>query len=206
MVTLRLFRPDDLSAIYAISLATGDAGKDAARLYDDPRVIGNIYAAPYALLRPDLMLVAADDIGVAGYVTGALDTRAWEALLERDWWPWLRRQYADPGSASPGGWTADQQRAFTIHHPRPTPAALVEAYPAHLHMNLLERVQRRGIGSSLLRAWFDLPACQGVRAAHVGVNRGNEGGLAFWRSQAFEPLAVEGLTPGRTVWMGRVQP
>src|SRR5580658_10074227 len=106
MVTLRAFRPDDLDAVYAVALATGDAGKDAAHLYEDPRLIGNIYAAPYALLRPDLMLVAADDIGVVGYVTGAVDTVAWEALLERGWWPRLRREHADPGQASRDGWTA----------------------------------------------------------------------------------------------------
>jgi GNAT superfamily N-acetyltransferase len=205
MVTVRAFGPDDLDAVYAIALATGDAGKDAAHLYEDPRLIGNIYAAPYALLRPDLMLVAADDIGVVGYVTGAVDTVAWEALLERDWWPGLRREHADPSPAPRDGWTADQFRAFMIHHPRPTPAALVEAYPAHLHMNLLERAQRRGIGSELLEAWFNLPGCRNVTAAHVGVSRANSGGLGFWSARGFGALTLEGLASERTVWMGRVQ-
>jgi GNAT superfamily N-acetyltransferase len=201
VVTLRAFESDDLDAVYAIALATGDAGKDASHLYEDPRLIGNIYAAPYALLRPELMLVAADDIGVVGYVTGAVDTAAWEVLLEQDWWPRLRRDYADPDAASRDGWTADQFRAFTIHHPRPTPAALVEAYPAHLHMNLLARAQRRGIGSAMLEAWFDLPACRDIAAAHVGVSRTNSGGLAFWGALGFE--ALQDLSSARTVWMGR---
>jgi GNAT superfamily N-acetyltransferase len=206
MVTLRGFEPGDLDGVYAIALATGDAGKDASPLHKDPRLIGNIYAAPYALLRPELMLVAADDVGVVGYVTGAVDTAAWEARLERDWWPKLRLEHADPDWESRGEWTADQVRTFMIHHPRPTPAALVEAYPAHLHMNLLERAQRRGIGSALLEAWFNLPACRDVTAAHVGVSRANAGGLGFWGARGFEVLTLPGLSSERTVWMGRLLP
>jgi GNAT superfamily N-acetyltransferase len=203
MITLRPFEPDDLEVLYAISLATGDAGGDASRLHDDPRLIGHIYSAPYALLAPDLAVVAADGAGVAGYVVGALDTAAWEERLERDWWPKLRREYRDPGGGPREAWTADQRRAFVIHHPGRTPPALTDAYPAHIHLNLLPRVQRRGVGSALLDAWLRLAAARGAGAAHVGVNRGNAGGLRFWEARGFTTLTLEGLAAGRTVWMGR---
>lgn len=202
MVTLRPFEPDDLDAMYAISLATGDAGGDAARLHDDPRLIGHIYSAPYALLAPDLAIIAADEQGVAGYVVGALDTSAWEERLEQDWWPKLRREYRDPGGPRET-WNADQRRAYLIHHPGRTPAMLSHAYPAHIHLNLLPRIQRRGVGSALLDAWLRLAAAGGVTTAHVGVNRGNAGGLRFWEAQGFTTLALDGLAVGRTVWMGR---
>jgi len=58
---LRQFQSEDLSVLYAISLETGHLGGDASHLYGDPRLIGHIYSAPYALLDPDLVLVAADD-------------------------------------------------------------------------------------------------------------------------------------------------
>ncbi|HTN97708.1 MAG TPA: GNAT family N-acetyltransferase, partial [Nordella sp.] len=48
-VRFRHFEPGDIDALYAISLATGHLGKDAAQLYDDPRLMGHVYAAPYAL-------------------------------------------------------------------------------------------------------------------------------------------------------------
>ena len=80
----------------AISLATGFAGGDASHLYDDPRMMGHIYSAPYALLDPGLALVVEDGQGVAGFVVGTVDTSSWERKLEREWWPSLRRQYADP--------------------------------------------------------------------------------------------------------------
>jgi hypothetical protein len=45
----------------------------------------------------------------------------------------LRREYPDPEKASSTTWTADQRRAFTIHHPELTPRNVADAYPAHLH-------------------------------------------------------------------------
>ncbi len=203
MVTLRPFEPNDLDAFYAISLATGHAGADASHLHEDPKLIGHIYSAPYALLAPDLVIVAADDEGVAGYVVGALDTAAWEESLERLWWPKLRRQYDDPSDSPRETWTHDQRRAFLIHHPGRTPSALADAWPAHIHLNLLPRAQRRGVGSTLLEAWVQRVAARGVSAAHVGVNQANVGGLRFWGARSFRTLTLEGVAPGRTVWMGR---
>jgi ribosomal protein S18 acetylase RimI-like enzyme len=203
MVTLRPFEPDDLDALYAVALATGHAGADASHLHRDPKLIGHIYAAPYALLAPDLVIVAADEDGVVGYVVGALDTAAWEDRLERLWWPKLRPGYDDPSAAPRETWTHDQRRAYIIHHPGRAPAALADAWPAHIHLNLLPRAQRHGVGSSLLEAWLDRAAARGVTAAHVGVNQTNTGGLRFWDARGFRTLTLEGLAPGRTVWMAR---
>jgi hypothetical protein len=59
--SIRRIETKDLDACYAISLATGLAGGDASHLYRDPRMMGHIYIAPYALLEPDLTLVVEDD-------------------------------------------------------------------------------------------------------------------------------------------------
>ena len=40
---IRGYRSDDLDALYAVSLATGDAGGDASALYRDPRLIGHVF-------------------------------------------------------------------------------------------------------------------------------------------------------------------
>lgn len=201
-IDIRRVEAGDLGACYAISLATGFAGTDASHLYRDPELIGHIYVAPYALLEPTLAFVAEDRDGVAGFAVGTADTVAWEDRLEREWWPPLRRRYADPTGVQLEMQTADQRRAFMVHHPAPTPAAVVVSFPAHLHLNLLPRLQRRGIGSKLLDTWRHAASGRGVRATHVGVNRANEGAIRFWRTRGFEMLAFEGLTVGRTLWMG----
>jgi GNAT superfamily N-acetyltransferase len=200
---IRPFEERDLDDLFAISLATGLAGADASALYDDPRMMGHIYAAPYARLDPGLALVVEDDKGVAGYVVGTIDTAAWETRLESEWWPPLRRQYADPTGTPAGSWTADQRRAFMIHHPTGTPPVVARNYLAHLHLNLSARLQGRGVGPRLFDAWLALARDRGAQAMHVAVNRANARGLRFWARQAFKELSLYGLPEGRTVWMGR---
>ncbi len=192
----------NLEACYAISLATGHAGGDASHLYRDPKMMGHIYIAPYAVLEPGLTFVVEDRDGVAGFVAGAVDTAAWEARLERDWWPSLRQHYADPVGVPPDEQTADQRRASMIHHPAATPAGIVTLYPAHLHMNLLPRLQRRGVGSLLLEPGWLPPGHAARGQFHVGVNRMNTGAMRFWTRQGFAPLVLDGVPESRTCWMG----
>ncbi|MCI4663574.1 MAG: GNAT family N-acetyltransferase [Neomegalonema sp.] len=203
MALIRSYRSEDLPDLYRICLITGDAGEDATALYQDPALIGAIYAAPYGELAPDFCFVVEDDEGVGGYVVGAPDTRAFEAQLEAEWWPiWRRRVTAPSGDRS--GWTADQRRAQAIHHPSAVPQTIIEAHPAHLHLNLAPRLRRRGLGRSLAQRWLDHASAHGVQSAHVGVGAQNQRGLAFWRACGFNPL---GESPDRgtdgAVWLGR---
>ena len=191
----------DNDALCAISLATGFAGKDASHLYRDRTLIGQIYSAPYACLEPDLGLVAEDPDGVAGFIVGVVDTLAWEQRLDREWWPRLRERYARP-AGPPSEWSPDERRIEMIHSPEIAPRSVSSAFPGHVHLNLLPRLQGRGIGSELLRHWFTLTQRRGPVATHVGVNRENDRALKFWARSGFRPLDVEdGAT--RTVWMGR---
>jgi GNAT superfamily N-acetyltransferase len=198
--TIRSCRPAELDSLYAISLATGHQGGNASHLYEDGRLIGHIYAAPYAVLEPGLALVVEDEEGVAGFAVGVSDTKRWHERLEAEWWPRLRQDYADPSATSPSEWSADQRRAFAIHRPELPPAPVVSVFPAHLHLNLLPRIQSRGVGSRLLSHWAARASARGVQAVHVGVNRANPRAARFWAGQGFEPLPPEG---GRTLWMGR---
>ncbi|MFI4936679.1 MAG: hypothetical protein ACHP7N_18915, partial [Caulobacterales bacterium] len=150
---IRDVQPGDLGALYRIALATGDSGADATHLYRDPKLVGRLYAAPYALLEPRFALVVEDASGVGGYIVGALDTLAFEARLEAEWWPALRRDYADP-TGDPKSWSLDQVRAYQVHHPRPPPARITDPYPSHLHINLLPHLQGRGLGQALIDAWL----------------------------------------------------
>ncbi|MCX2723691.1 GNAT family N-acetyltransferase [Roseibium salinum] len=193
----------DLEALYAICLRTGDAGKDASGLYSDPRLMGHIYAAPYVALDGLICLVAEDAGGVAGYVAGAADTRDFERRLEAEWWPALRKSYAEP-EGDRSAWTADEFRIWTIFHPTPIPDEIARRYPAHIHMNLLPRAQGKGIGSKLLDAWIEAAKALGVQAVHAGVSAVNQPGLTFWKSRGFRPVSVDRSAGSRgTVWCGR---
>ncbi len=182
--TIRGVRPDDLTALYEIALETGDAGADATPLYRDPRLVGELYAAPYAVLEPESGFVIEDDGGVAGYIVGTVDTAAFEARLEAEWWPALRARHRDP-TGDPAAWSLDEINAWQIHHPRPTPARLVEAYPSHLHINLRPRLQGRGLGKALIDTWLERMGKAGSRGAHLGVSPRNHRALRFYRAYGF---------------------
>ncbi|MBM7049571.1 MULTISPECIES: GNAT family N-acetyltransferase [Rhizobium] len=203
MINLRPVQSDDIDQLYAISLLTGDAGKDATALHRDGRLIGHIYSVPYAALHPEMVFVAEDDEGVFGYIAGVFDTVAFEQRLEREWWPNLRRQYADP-VGDPALWDADQRRISTIHHPRRTTAILTDPFPAHIHMNLLPRAQGKGTGTALLDQWMANARASGIKGVHLGANSGNHGGIRFWSSRGFVPVELPpGLASETTVWFGQ---
>lgn len=203
MLDVRPFIPADLDALYAISLATGHEGGDAAHLYEDGRLIGHIYSAPYALLEPRLSVVVEDRDGIAGFAVGTPDTARWHDRLETEWWPKLRRQYVDPSAIPSIQWSADQRRAFAIHHPERHPPEVVERYPAHVHLNLSARIQGRGAGTLLFAAWLARASHEGVTAMHVGVNRANARALRFWSKQGFGRLQLPNAVSSRAIWMGR---
>lgn len=203
METIRQVRPTDVDSLYAISLATGFEGGDASHLYADPRLMGHIYSAPYAVLEPSLALVVEDSRGIAGFAVGAIDTETWESRLESEWWPALREGHADPDEAARESWSADQRRASMIHHPTRTPAEISGRYPAHLHLNLLPHIQGKGVGMVLFENWRQLAVAKGAKQFHVAINRANIGAIRFWKKVGFTELDIDGCRGSRTVWMGR---
>ena len=201
--TLRQARIDDLDEIYNISLVTGDAGQDATPLHRDGKLIGHIYSAPYVTLSPDTAFVAEDAQGVAGYIVGVHDTLAFQAKLERDWWPALRDAYPDP-KGDPELWNADEKRIAAIHHPSSAPSAIIQAFPAHIHMNLLSRLRGQGMGTKLLDLWLSQARDAGVKSVHLGASATNANGIGFWGSRGFTRLGPPLVEPSeRTVWFGQ---
>ena len=185
---IRRYRPGDLADLYRICLETGDGGNDATALYRDPDLPGHIYAAPYGVLEPSLAFVLEDPAGVGGYCLAALDTRAFERRLEAEWWPRLRRRYAEPDAAGRDRWTRDQWAAYLIHHPWSADDDIVGEYPSHLHIDLLPRFQGRGAGRRLMDLQMAALRDQGSPGVHFHVNAGNLRALGFYQHLGFTQL------------------
>jgi ribosomal protein S18 acetylase RimI-like enzyme len=188
-VLIRPYGPGDLDDLYRICLLTADNGRDATGIYQDPQLPGHLFAAPYGLFEPDLAFVAADAGGVGGYILGALDTRAFENRLEDDWWPQLRSRYPEPPAQLPEDhWTQDQRAAHIIHHRFTTPADITDRYPSHLHVDLLPRLQSRGLGRRLMATLTAALREKGSAGLHLHVSLGNEPAARFYRHLGFTEL------------------
>lgn len=181
--TIRPVRGDDLDSIYDICLRTADAGGDATSLHDDPLLPGHVWAAPYVVYEPEHGFVFVDAVDrPIGYVLGAIDSRAFETRLEREWWPPLRRRYPLDAERR----AADQATVWFIHEPPTTAADLVVEYPSHLHVDLLPAAQGQGVGRRLVETLLGSLTADGSTGVHLGVDEGNEQAMGFYAAIGFD--------------------
>jgi len=179
---IRKYQPGEEQVLYDICLLTGDSGADASGLHQDPALLGEVYVGPYLRFAPEHALVGVDDDGVAGYVLGVPDTVAFEAWCERSWWPDLRVRYpldSFPADSPDGGIVR------LIHNPAVASPDVVERYPAHLHIDLLPRLQSQGMGRKLMTALLDGLAATGAPGIHLGVSTANQRAIGFYRHMGF---------------------
>ncbi len=188
--TVRPYRPEDLNALYDICLKTGDTGEDATDLYRDPKLLGHLYAAPYATLEPDLTFVLADDEGVCGYILGAFDSRVFYERLGREWFPGLRERYPEPGG-DPKTWIRDERLIKQFYKDDSDDDALPKDYPSHLHIDLLPRAQGSGNGRTLMETFLEALQAKGSPAVHLGTSPQNLRAERFYKKMGFIELKRE---------------
>lgn len=187
---IRPYEPRDLERLYEICLRTGASGEDASELVVDPRLFGELYAAPYGVLEPEHAFVVDDGAGRAvGYVLGALDTRAFEARCEAEWWPALRARHPIGSGAN----DLDELLVSLLHARHPADDDVVARYPSHLHIDLLPEAQGQGWGRALMTTVQDALRAAGSPGVHLGVSARNTRALAFYAHLGYEEHARNAL-------------
>jgi ribosomal protein S18 acetylase RimI-like enzyme len=185
---IRPYEPRDLERLYEICLRTGAAGEDASHLVVEPRLFGELYAAPYGVLEPEHALVVDDGTGRAiGYVLGAFDTRAFDARAEAEWWPSLRARHP----VGSGGNDLDELLISMIHHPHGRDDAVLLEHPSHLHIDLLPELQGQGWGRRLMTAMEERLAADGSPGVHLGVSDQNQRALGFYLHIGYQELSAD---------------
>ena len=176
--------PTDFAALYSICLLTGDSGKDASRHFQDPSLLGHFYAAPYGVLEPETCFMLEDDAGTCGYIVSARDSRKFEERMNREWLPPLRERYKMPLESD----RSPDAGIIRVLHAGYHAGVEAEVYPAHLHIDLLERAQGQGQGKKLMHTlWARLRQLE-VPGVHLGVSKTNAGGTAFYQKLGFDLL------------------
>ena len=183
---VRAYQEADRKDLYRICLLTADNGKDATSKFRDPRLPGHVWVGPYLAFQPFLAFVTEDGSSVAGYVVAALDSPAFEDRLERDWWPAMRSSYPELRQDSTEVVSTTERYALNdIHHPGVTASELAECFPSHLHIDLLPRIQGRGLGRQLMATAISGLRDRGSRGLHLLVGRGNDRAAGFYRHLGF---------------------
>jgi len=177
---LRLARPEDETALYNVALVTGDGGADGTHLFDDPRLLGEVFVGPYIHLEPEFAYSVHHD-GIAGYVLGCLDTRSLETRCNSSWWPALREKYPIEVARRP----SDQELVRFIHAPEARSEELLRDFPSHLHIDLVPRAQGHGFGPKCLEFIMNRLVESGSRGVHLGVATSNTRAQKVYRSLGF---------------------
>jgi len=201
--TIRRAGPDDQAAAYYVCLKTGDHGRDGEPFYhDDPDALGRIFVGPYLAYEPELSLVLEDDQGVCGYALAALDSQAFYARYEREWRGNLCKQFPLP-PGDPAAWT----RAATVHSWYHEPDYFCpepyEAYPSHMHIDLLQRARGQGFGRRMMEHVMNELRQRGSPGAHLRVSVLNTPALGFYRRLSFHELTRTGTTTSGCIYLGK---
>lgn len=181
-MTIRRARPDDLAALRAVCVLTGDNGGDATEQWSDDGLLPDIYLEPYLRYPDGLGWVVDEGAGAVGYLVAVAGTDAFAR-----WWAWAWT----PVFVERHGAVAPREGERDLYDQALHPGALVEpevdaGFPAHLHIDLLPAVQGRGYGRALMRALGEELVARDVPGVWLGVSTGNPGAIAFYRRLGFD--------------------
>lgn len=200
---IRLATARDREAAYYVCLKTGDYGGDGEPYYaEDPDALGRVFVGPYLQFEPQFSLVLEDGEGVCGYALGAPDSRTFYERFDREWRPALCSAFPEP-AGDPARWTRVQRVHYSYHHPDYFCPHPHEAYPSHLHIDLLPRAQGRGYGRQMIEALMDRFRSHGSPGAHLGVSVRNPRAFGFYARLNFRELGRDGSGDDECIYMGR---
>jgi len=173
--SIRPFREGDESQVFDVCVRTGQG---------DPAIVADVYAAPYLRFDPALAFVVDTGERVAGYILGTADTREFVRRYRAEWLPAFAARHG-VAVERPDGVLAAGLRPERMLVPG------LDEYPAHLHIDLLPELQRRGLGRMLIQTLEDALRARGVRGLHLVADPANTSAIAFYSRLGFVVLPAE---------------
>jgi ribosomal protein S18 acetylase RimI-like enzyme len=195
---IRPYRPSDRAALYDVCVRTAHQGGDSRHIYPDYDLMPSIFAGPYLQFEPDLAFVLDNGERTVGYILGTADTAAFATKYRTLWLPALAARYPAPKEPPR---TPSQTILALMHNPERMVLPELEAYPAHLHIDLLPAYQRQGHGRELMRVFLSTLRRKQVPAVHLGMATANVAARAFYDRLGFHEIPV--ADPGPVTHLGR---
>ncbi|WP_353950096.1 GNAT family N-acetyltransferase [Knoellia sp. S7-12] len=181
-MTIRRATTDDLEAMRAICVLTGDNGSDGTGRWSDDGLLPDVYLEPYLRYPDGLGWVVDEGAGPVGYVIAVSDTV--------DFVGWWRRSWIGEFVERHGGGAERPEEEWLFDGGTRPELMLASAayadFPAHLHIDLLPVAQGRGLGRELLRTLGKELDHLGVPGVHLRVGEANVDAAAFYRRLGFD--------------------
>jgi ribosomal protein S18 acetylase RimI-like enzyme len=198
---IRPFLATDTDRLYDICLRTVDGGADGTYQFPNyPRLPGELALGACLRFDPGFAFVLAGAGGEAiGYTVGVLDTLKFYERCDAEWWPPLRKLYPDVPGIPPEARTVEQRLQHAIHEPVRAPGEILDAYPSHLHINILPEGQGQGFGRALIETLLSALSAAGSRGVYLGLQPHNHRAPSFYEHLGFKGLPMR---PGANRRMG----
>lgn len=184
---IRPARPTDAEAVAEICLRTAASGSDATGMLSDDGLWADLFALPYLELEPDLAWVVDDGSAVLGYLVGTADSARFADRFRELWLPRVAGRYPEGERAT----RLETALVAMLHHPGRDLRPELEAYPAHLHIDLLPSAQGHGWGRRLMATFFAELRRRGVPGVHLSMAADNHRALAFYRHLGLRELDLD---------------
>jgi len=189
MQNIRRALAQDIPYLYEIALKTAMAGLDGTDYYRDKFLVGHYWAAPYFFFEPELCFVAVNEVGrPAGYIVGTSDTRAYNDWMQEVWLPPLQAHYRSQCEYKSD---AEHELLKTLFKGPGEGLWQNLGYPAHLHVDLLEELQGKGLGRSLMQTFIREAKRRGAAGIHLGVDGRNIRAFGFYEKMGFTILETQ---------------
>ena len=101
-------------------------------------------------------------------------------------WPLISEKYSN---RSPENFNEREKNLFRyIQNPPLRSKEVINQYPSHLHIDLLEKAQGRGIGKAMMLLLLETLREQGSKGVHLGMGAQNDRAFIFYTKLGFTLL------------------
>jgi ribosomal protein S18 acetylase RimI-like enzyme len=190
---IRKYRGEDREAVREISWNTADKGRTVDLYFHDHEAVADFLTRYYTDWEPQALWVAECDGAVVGYLTGCLDTRQCDRVIERKVVP-----AAVIGATRRGALCRAETWRLLAAFAKTAlaggrPKVDLNAYPAHLHINLRQGFRGQGLGRKLVEQFRRQVQEHGIRGIHLIAWGENEEGRRFFEAMGFRLLRQQPL-------------
>ncbi len=188
-VTIRPYETRDRTAIRHICCETADRGNVVEAICDDRALVADLMTRYFTDHEPQSVWVAEGDGRIVGYLTGTVHPRRYDGW--HDWWlvptsvlaavcrgVLFRRQTWRLLRAT---WLTWRRGGFPRH-------VSTQAYPAHLHVNVVEGFRGQGLGRRLVERFIEQARAAGRDGIHVILREDNQPACGLFERLGFEAL------------------
>ncbi len=193
-IKIRPFQSPDRTAVYEIFGLTAYHGRSCDFFFDHKEWLAELVVDTYLDFEPSACFVAEKNGRIVGYLTGTLDTIQMHRVWIRKILPRLCLHFVSWGVWKfPRTWRFFWKAILSaLKKEGRYPREVREEFPAHLHINILPRFHRQGLGQLLVARFVEYLREKNVWRVHARTSR-PDGRHPFFERLGFKPLLKQEL-------------